>query len=332
MKKIPNVILENIESVIKKYKLFSNEICIAYSGGKDSLFLCLALKELGYQVYPIIIDIGYNSNWDIALKNLQLLNIAEGELIDAEKVNQMMPETVSTLNENFENINKIKNGDFKKATICTPCYNSKMLIMQKWARINNIESIANGHHAIDSISSLLKSYYMYIDRWEHQHKEFVYQNFYNLILSQKDFYLCEADKFLKLSLYGEIKKQIYTQNAGTDEPIVQYLGDTDIKLCRPLFKVFEKEIIDYFEEQNIKTFNECECFATNFRSKNRLTPRELIQYELLRDAPHSLTACLLELVQTNLDENGFGKFNARNNREQILGNTYKNEEINTLKI
>lgn len=329
---MPDIILENIESTIKKYTLFNKEICIAYSGGKDSLFLCLALKELGYQVYPIIIDIGYNSNWDIALKNLQLLNIAEGELIGAEKINQIMPEAVEALKENFENINKIKKGDFKKATMCTPCYNSKMLIIQKWARINNIESIANGHHGIDSISSLLKSFYMYIDRWEHQHKEFVYKNFYNLILTQKDLYLYEADKFQKLSLYEEIKKQIYAQNVGTDEPIVQYLGDTSIKLCRPLFKVFEKEIIDYFEEQNIKTFNECECFATNFRDKNRLTPRELIQYELLQNAPHSLLACLLELVQMNLDENGFGKFNVRNNREMILGSTYKNEEINILKL
>ena len=172
---------------------------------------------------------------------------------------------------------------------------------------------------------------MYIDRWEYHHEEFVYENFYKLILSQKYLYSCEKDEFQKLFLYNEIINQIYAQNVGTDEPIVQYLGNTSIRMCRPLFGVLEKEIIDYFENQNIKIFNESECFVTNFRDKEMLTPRELIQYELLKNAPCSLLVCLLELAKMNLDEEGFLKFNVRNNRTKILGNIYKDESINIIK-
>lgn len=332
MGNIPEKILKNVEETIEKYSLFEGEkICVAYSGGKDSLFLCLILRELGYQVYPIIIDIGYNSDWSIALENIRQIDITDGVLIGLEEVNHIMPEIMAELEENLENIKKVRRGCFKKATICTPCHNSKMLILQRWAEINNVHFIANGHHAIDAVSSLLKSFYMYIDRWEYHHEEFVYENFYKLIFSQKNLYSCEKDEFQKLFLYNEIIKQIYAQNVGTDEPIVQYLGNTSIRMCRPLFGVLENEIIDYFENQNIKTFNESECFVTNFRDKEMLTPRELIQYELLKNAPCSLLVCLLELAKMNLDEEGFLKFNVRNNRTKILGNIYKDESINIIK-
>jgi len=332
MESIPKKVLENIEETIEKYSLFeSNRICVSYSGGKDSFFLCLALKQLGYQVCPIIIDIGYHSDWSIALKNVKQIGVNDVILIGAEQVNQTMPEIAAELEENLENIKKIRRGCFKKATICTPCHNSKMLVLRRWAEINGIRSIANGHHAVDAISSLLKSFYMYLDRWKYHHEEFVYDNFNKLILSQKNLYLLEGDEFQKKSLYQEIKKQINANNVGTDEPIAQYLGNTSIRLCRPLFRVHENDITDYFKRQNMELFNESECFVTNFRDKEKLTPRELIQYELLRNASHSLLACLSELTMLGIDKKGFLKYNVRNNRTKILGNSYKDEKINIKK-
>lgn len=332
MEKISKGILEKVRTAIERYSLLEGKrIYVAYSGGKDSLFLCLVLKELGYHVYPVIIDIGYNSDWGIALDNLKLFGIDDGLLIGMETISHMMPEITAELDENFKFIRKIKEGYYKKATICTPCHNAKMIVLKRWAEINGIRTIASGHHAIDAVSSLLKSFYMYVDRWEYRHEEYIYENFHNLILSQKEFYLCEGDEFQRLPLYNRIKAQIDAQNAGTDEPIVQYWGDTAIKLCRPLFGVTEMEIIEYFKSQGMNTFNESECFATHFREKGKWTPRELIQYELLLNAPYSLQFCLLELAKMSLDANGFQKYNVRNNREKILGSAYKNEKINNIK-
>lgn len=108
------------------------------------------------------------------------------------------------------------------------------------------------------------------------------------------------------------------------------MGESSIRLCRPLFHVLENEITEYFHSQEL-SFNESECFKTGYRHRKTLTPRELIQYELLRNAPNSLLHHLLELSKLSLDERGFLKFNVRNNRTKILGDSYKNERINNLK-
>lgn len=330
MDNVPKKMLDNVENTIKRFSLFvGKDVYVAYSGGKDSFFLCLVLKELGYEVHPIIIDIGYNSEWSIAHKNTENIGIKSIK-IDLKQINQCMPEIKAELEINLRNIKKIQNGDFRKATICTPCHNSKMLILQRWAEINNINTIANGHHAIDAISSMLKSFYMYLDRWEFQHQEFIYDNFNKLILSQRSIYTLEKEEFMASSLGRNIIVQIENRNVGTDEPILQYLGDTPIRVCRPLFYIFENQIIEYFNKQNM-VFNESECFRTNYRNKEVLTPRELVQYELLKNASKSLLCYLLELAESNLDENGFLKFNVRNNRKKILGNSYKNEIINNIK-
>ena len=330
MDKVPVKILEKVERTIEKYSLFEGrEACVAYSGGKDSLFLCVLLKQLNYNVYPVIIDVGYNSDWSIALKNAEHIGLGCIK-IGLQQVERQMPEIKPLLNTNLQSIAKIAEGSFKKATICTPCHNSKILILQRWAQLNHIPIIANGHHGIDAISSMLKSFYMYTDRWEKGHIEFSYENFYNLILSQKKSYLLEEGAFRTLPLANQLLEQIQKQNAGTDEPILQYLGESSIRLCRPLFHVLENEITEYFHSQEL-SFNESECFKTGYRHRKTLTPRELIQYELLRNAPNSLLHHLLELSKLSLDERGFLKFNVRNNRTKILGDSYKNERINNLK-
>ncbi|MCI9591758.1 MAG: hypothetical protein HFG42_14680 [Lachnospiraceae bacterium] len=330
MDKVPVKILEKVERTIEKYSLFEGrEACVAYSGGKDSLFLCVLLKQLNYNVYPVIIDVGYNSDWSIALKNAEHIGLGCIK-IGLQQVERQMPEIKPLLNTNLQSIAKIAEGNFKKATICTPCHNSKILILQRWAQLNHIPIIANGHHGIDAISSMLKSFYMYTDRWEKGHIEFSYENFYNLILSQKKSYLLEEGAFRTLPLANQLLEQIQKQNAGTDEPILQYLGESSIRLCRPLFHVLENEITEYFHSQEL-SFNESECFKTGYRHRKTLTPRELIQYELLRNAPNSLLHHLLELSKLSLDERGFLKFNVRNNRTKILGDSYKNERINNLK-
>lgn len=331
MERISGEVLNRIEKVIEQYNLFNNtkDVCVAYSGGKDSFFLCLALKELGYQVIPVIIDIGYNSNWDTALKNMNIMGM-KCIIVELKQISCMFPEIEEELTENLENIKKISKGFYKKATICTPCYNSKMLIIQKWAEKNGVQYIAIGHHAIDSISSLLKSFYMYTDRWVYSHEEFVYENFYELVCSQKGVYDLEKDDFKRSTLNEMLENQIKNHNIGTDEPIVQFIGGTSIKLCRPLFDVFEREIQSFFANQGLQ-FNESECFITNYREKEHLTPREIIQYHLLKNAPESLLSYLLKLAKKNIDDNGFLRYNVRNNRNTILGTNYKNEFINEIK-
>lgn len=326
MKSIPKNILDDIHNVIKEKSLFcEKKVVVAYSGGKDSWFLCLALKLLGYEVKPIIIDIGYNVDWSNALNNTELIGL-EAIVIDSKYINENIPEINEQLNDNFKKIEMISNNKCSLTTICTPCYNSKILILKKWAELNGIRTIAIGHHATDAISSMLKSYYMYVDRWKYQHEQFDYNNLKRVIIGQSGIYSLNKDMFVKTPCNDDLLKQIRNQNVGTDEPILQYLGDTGVYICRPLFNVFEKDIIDFYENEKI-LFDKSECFKTNFRYGKYMTPRELIQYNLLKDTPISLFEYLLELVKESMDTYGFLKYNVRNNRTQILGSHYKDNII-----
>lgn len=48
---------------IKKYNLFkTNDVVIGFSGGKDSRIVMLVLKEFGYNVYPIMVDMGHEKS------------------------------------------------------------------------------------------------------------------------------------------------------------------------------------------------------------------------------------------------------------------------------
>lgn len=324
MKNMPVENLEAVEKIINHYFLFKDKnVYVAYSGGKDSFFLCMILKELGYYVHPIIIDIGYNSNWSIAERNINSIGL-EVIKLDIKYIDSEMPEIREELEVDLDNIKRIKNGDSEKITICTPCYNSKMLILQKWAENNNIHTVAIGHHGTDAITSLLKSFYMYLDRWEYHHQEFKYDNFRKLIISQKKLFCLEKEEFLLVPVFAQLEDLIKNQKIGTDEPILQYLDGTSIRICRPLFGIYENEIKSYFKNQDVH-FNESECFVTGYRNKNMLTPREMIQYELLQKASTSLLDYLLSLVKKCMNKNGYLEFNVRNNRSKILGEAYKDK-------
>jgi len=51
---------KKVEESIRKYQMLSknNPVPVGFSGGKDSLAAILLLKELGYDVRPVIVDRG----------------------------------------------------------------------------------------------------------------------------------------------------------------------------------------------------------------------------------------------------------------------------------
>lgn len=161
MKKIPYKTLLKVDNVIKKYSLFTDGVAtVAYSGGKDSLFLCRCLIELGFEVIPIIIDIGYKNEWKTAKDNLTSVGL-NTHLIDPDSSNDI--ETKSKVNQFFNDVIDINSGKYQNVSPCTPCYNAKMILLIDFAKHHDIDQIAMGHHGTDVIASMLKSYFMYYD-------------------------------------------------------------------------------------------------------------------------------------------------------------------------
>ena len=332
-KDIPNSILDNVQKTITQYKLFDNKVAhVAYSGGKDSFFLCQALKSLGYDVRAIIIDIGYGTKYEAAINNLKKIGL-NTLVLSREMIKSISENSTTLLHSNFNKIKSLsvdKTDTAKKTNICTPCYNSKIVLLTEFAKQNGIKNVAFGHHATDSLSSMLKSYYMYVDRWKSAHKEFNISNFAELINSEEKLYKNGEDKGFS-KLVEDISELIDKQKVGTDEPVIRQIKDSNTVISRPLFRVFENDIIKHFIDTGI-IFPQSECFFMGYRTRTVLSPRELIQYKLLDSCPQEKKELLLDLCEKTLNPDGTQIFDVRNNRSLILGADYKNSKFNTVKL
>lgn len=322
LKKVPSSILARVLKTIKEYDLFSdNNVYVSYSGGKDSLFLCIVLRELGYNVLPIIIDIGYNADWELAINNVKQFGF-NPFLLDIQYIDKYIPEIKLKINEYFGYVEQISKDESQKAIACTPCFNAKSLMLRAWAEKNIVKVIANGHHGTDAITSFLKSYYMYADRWFNNNEEFQTQRFIQMIESEKSTYKLCLKNFQFCDTFEKISALLDKDCIGTDEPIKQYFGELDIILCRPFFTIYEFEIKEYFHETNT-IFAISECFATKYRKSNIETPREIIQRLITNQATDEILSCMLDIIKSSLSNSGFLLFNARNNFSKILGSKYK---------
>lgn len=331
MKAIPEHLTKRIESTIQKYSLFSEQtIYVSYSGGKDSFFLCAALSQLGYQVVPVTIDIGFGADWSLARNNLGRLGL-DFLLLDRSYVDSYFPDLGNIIDGNMELFRQANEGGHVKATVCTYCYNSKMMVLKSWAAKNGITEIAFGHHGTDAIASLLKSFYMYIDRWYHHNEEFDRNRFEELVRSDATRYHSDVADFLKSDLYADIQRENSRRTIGTDEPVKQYISGSNVVICRPMYSIFEDEIRECYSDLDL-SIGQSECFSTGMRLKGLRTPRELIQDYLLTDANLDVLTILLQVSLNAIDSNGYLLYNVRNQRDEILGASYKSTLENEKKL
>lgn len=319
-----NAILQ-VANCIKKYDLIKSneEIIVAYSGGKDSLFLCYALTNLGYKIIPVIIDIGYNIDWSLAISNLERMNL-RCELIDLNYMAHNLKDIYSEVTNYFEKVKIIKNSKGQmQTTICTPCYNAKHLILCELSKKLKVDKVAFGHHGTDAIASMLKSFYLYKDRWIYGNKKFNIDNIYKLVDNSLKNY--RDIKIFKNSLYLDIENLIMQGKVSTDEPPLS-LTKEGVRFIRPLFYCSEKEVKSSELVTNLNvTQSEC---SYKFRINSKYTTREYIQQIILNSSLNlSVYKELHSLVQKGLNSDGTSMFDARRNRNFILGFNYKNDGL-----
>lgn len=321
MEKIPLYLLDIIDNTIRKYNIFPNRTSfVAFSGGKDSFFLCYALKELDYKIVGVTIDVGYNVNWDQLKRISKVLDI-ETIFLDLAYAKSHFPISYKEAFSLFEDIQSLSNIPVSHKTICTPCYNAKISILKCWAESNGIDQIAFGHHGTDSIASLLKSYFYYFDFKYCNHANFDNSTFKNLIVSQADD-LIDITKVKEWDLFiDKLKKLVYERLVGTDESPRKYIENSKIEIVRPLFSVYESDILNFFKNQDIE-FQKSECFISKYRNMKDLTPREMMHQFITNKLSVERLNDLHNIAQCCVDQNGFLIYNVRNNRNKILG-TYK---------
>lgn len=340
---VSNQILDIITETISDYCLFGGNkaIIVAFSGGKDSLFTCIALRELGYEVIPVIIDMGYETNWDKKIVNLaQKAKFNNSHVLYARKKqesNLVDGVVANKIKINIDVLNNKHNFADRSISPCTFCYNTKALLLENFALSNEIYNIVFGQHLLDGIASMLKSAFMYIDRWEYNNEIYAHERFSKLIDSSFNEFMLPHEKFISSPLLLKIEHICRDFKASTDDPPQQIINGISktINLVRPIFRIRESTIIKYVKKWKLSPEGSgCGHGST----KNSQTPREMIHYRILRSIDNDSEAVLKlnklhDLVKLGLSSKGELLVNTRNARSALLGSAYKSAcMINTNKV
>lgn len=140
-----------VERAIKDHDMCTPEdkILVAISGGKDSLALSWQLKELGYNVTGLHIDLGIPESSPIARGYTERFCVANGiplHVLEMASVGLAMNEVKRRV----------------KRPICSVCGQTKRYFFNKFAMENGFTVLATGHNLDDETSRLFAN----IMRWD----------------------------------------------------------------------------------------------------------------------------------------------------------------------
>ncbi|GAQ94035.1 hypothetical protein TAGGR_1205 [Thermodesulfovibrio aggregans] len=140
----PYFFKKRIQETIEKFKMFGQEdnILIALSGGKDSISITKALKDLGYNIKAIHINAELG---EVSKKSVEIVKkFCESEKIYLKIINLMEEFQVS-----LEKISKIL-----KKPVCAVCGMLRRYVLNKHAEG---QIIVTGHTLNDEVSFILKN-------------------------------------------------------------------------------------------------------------------------------------------------------------------------------
>lgn len=133
-----------VYSTIKQFKLLSkkDKICVAVSGGKDSLSLWTILVKLGFNAEGLYIHLGIEGGYSD--KSLEYVKLT------SEKLNKKF----YIINVKHELGKSVPEFPSKRGT-CSTCGLIKRHFMNTFARDNNFTVLATGHNLDDECATLL---------------------------------------------------------------------------------------------------------------------------------------------------------------------------------
>ncbi|MEZ7129787.1 hypothetical protein ACBR40_31010 [Nonomuraea sp. AD125B] len=293
-------------------------MAVAFSGGKDSLLLSLALRELGVPIVCIAVDMGYEADWGRRVAALGERSHLPVEVIDVRRgIVAEEQEDRQRISRSLRALEVIQPG----ATPCTHCYNVKVAALENAVRAHDVSTVAFEHHRTDAMASLVKEALMYVDRWDRGHPVFVRDHFSELVAQLRR--EAEAPPDAEHALTDRITELVHTDIVDTDEPPRQPLNrdNPGITAVRPLFFVDEILIAEMVANR-LADVEGPGC--GHGLTANYLTPREMVHYRVLQAAHHPwFDAHLQRLLMHGIDAQGRARLEARRRRIALLGDQYK---------
>lgn len=139
-----NFFKKRVQEIIEKFKMFdkNNDILIAISGGKDSMSITKALKDMGYTITALHINTGVK---DISKKSQEIVQI----FCKKENIPLKIIEIYAELNASLEELSKVS-----RRPVCSVCGMLRRYLLN---RESNNRIIVTGHTLNDEVSFILKN-------------------------------------------------------------------------------------------------------------------------------------------------------------------------------
>lgn len=228
-------IKSKINQAIRDFNMFTRKdrIAVAISGGKDSVLLAYILKNMGYNITPVFIDLG--------IRNSEESKERIKELSDSLNINLQVIDIKKELGFTIEKVYK----HFNKYT-CRQCGAIKRYLLNLFCIDKNFDVIATGHNMDDEIENLLSNNL----RWD-------------LNKLNKTFPVLEKkDAFIK-----RVKPMCYIRKREI-EKVVEILGlkycQTDCEYSKLGSRIRYRDVIRLIDSINLKTMEE---YYKNFLKK-----------------------------------------------------------------
>ncbi len=270
---------------------------VACSGGKDSTTLLLLLRDLGLDVTPAIVDLGYSgfnaaqiantlAHWDF---RPQILSPSPGRALNGasdRRVNQISA-----------NLSFLR--DPGTQTPCGACSQTKRLILLNFATQIGCSWIALGHHRDDFLTTILKDYF----------GELYYRNHGAYEAGRFGSFLAEQS----IDIFA-LADMVHRQTASTMG--IHLSLASGISLVRPMVYVREADIRGFVSDHNVPIFGSGCSHDVFLNSTAPQTKRELVHAELTRRLrlDPDIGRRLLATALLSLDSNGRPRFNPRATR------------------
>lgn len=313
-------ILGKVDDCVTRYRLIPSgeRVLVALSGGKDSLVLCLLLRELGTAFTPVVVDMGYEAGWGTRIASIARTYGLEAEVVDVH--DRAGVAAARGIRLRLEVLERNPADSSERYTPCTYCHGVKIEALRRMATRAGTGIVALGQHRTDAVVSLIKEGLMHIDHRRHPGRPFARSRYGRLVAE----FAREAATFgaADTPVIDEIDGLVRTRRVDTDEPPREPLAaDPDTDVIRPMFDVLESEIEQMRDDRSLVTEGSG---CHHGLSAQTYTPREMVHYGVLRDlANPAFDAWADRAVLAGIDAEGRGVVRSRARRGELLGPGYK---------
>lgn len=322
MRHLSGNLMKIVVDTIQQYGLvdMSRPILVALSGGKDSLLLCLALREIDIAYRAVTIDMGYEAGWANRIRLRASTIGVEPEVISARETTTA---SAAPLRRRLDVLDAISTTNQPAITPCTYCYSVKVLLLEAVAARTGASQVAFAHHMTDAAASLFKEALLHVDRFDRGHARYERANFESLVMELAET-AANYETGQEQPLLRTIEALVTSARVGTDEPPRQPLRHDrpdGVEIVRPLFGIDEDTVVREVTRNEIQTEDSGCGHGMTLSSQ---TPREMVHHRVLAGRGDTdFFAHARKLVCDGVDQNGSGITMARSRRQHLLGCQYK---------